>query len=130
MYFELKTGLILSHTALTHYHTMPHFDTLKIYSYGKNIVRKREISCNKQFLLFSGHFPPYMAFIFHLNLFPKDNLDSSKPNEFADNNFKVDENGRKFSKHVGNTVGKGEIACYTQCLLYPQCFQKACTADM
>ena len=29
-------------------------------------------------------------------------------------------NGKK------NTVGKGEIACYKQFLLFPQCFQKAC----
>ena len=26
---------------------------------------------------------------------------------------------------VENTVGKGEIACYEQFLLFPQCFQKA-----
>ena len=29
---------------------------------------------------------------------------------FADDNFKFDENGRKLSKQVENTVGKGEIA--------------------
>ena len=29
------------------------------------------------------------------------------------------------SKWVENTVGKGEIACYEQFLLFPQCFQKA-----
>ena len=46
--------------------------------------------------------------------------------EFADDNFKFDENGRKLSKQVENTVGKGEIACYEQFLLFPQCFQKAC----
>ena len=46
--------------------------------------------------------------------------------EFADNNFKFDENGRKLSKWVENTVGKGEIARYEQFLLFPQCFQKAC----
>ena len=45
---------------------------------------------------------------------------------FADNNFKFDENGRKLSKRVENTVGKGEIAHYEQFLLFPQCFQKAC----
>ena len=28
-----------------------------------------------------------------------------------------------------NTVGKEEIACYEQFLLFPQCFQKTCTAD-
>ena len=49
--------------------------------------------------------------------------------EFADNNFKVDENGRKFSKWIENTVGKGEIARSEQFLLFQKCFQKACTAD-
>ena len=46
--------------------------------------------------------------------------------EFADDNFIFDENGRKLSKRVENTVGKGEIARYEQFLLFPQCFQKAC----
>ena len=45
---------------------------------------------------------------------------------FADDNFKFDENGRKFSKRVGNTVGKGDIARYEQFVLFPQCFQKTC----
>ena len=34
-------------------------------------------------------------------------------------------NGRKLFKPVQNTVGKGEIACYEQFLLFQQCFQKA-----
>ena len=59
--------------------------------------------------------------------FPKRQiLDSSKLKEFADDNFKFDENGRKLSKRIENTVGKGEIARYEQFLLFPQCFQKAC----
>ena len=33
--------------------------------------------------------------------------------------FNVDENGKKFSKQVENTVGKGEIAHYEQFLLFP-----------
>ena len=49
-------------------------------------------------------------------------LDSSKLNEFEDDNFKFDEKGRKFSTWVENTVGKGEIARYEQFLLFPQCF--------
>ena len=53
-------------------------------------------------------------------------LDSFKLKEFADDNFKFDENGRKLSKRVENTVGKGEIARYEQFLLFPQCFQNAC----
>ena len=45
--------------------------------------------------------------------FPKRQvLDSSKLKEFADDNSKFDEKGRKFSKQVENTVQKGEIACY------------------
>ena len=28
-----------------------------------------------------------------------------------------------FFRRVENTVGKGEIACYKQFLLFPQCFQ-------
>ena len=39
-------------------------------------------------------------------------LDSSKLKEFADDNFKFDENGRKLYKQVKNTVGKGEIVRY------------------
>ena len=66
----------------------------------------------------------------YLNPFPsKKNLDYSELKEFADDNFKFDENDRKFSKMVENTVGKGEIARYKQFLLFPQCFQKTCTAD-
>ena len=51
--------------------------------------------------------------------FPKQkNLDSSKLKEL-DNNFKFNQNGRKLSKWVENTVGKGEIARYEQFLLFP-----------
>ena len=51
---------------------------------------------------------------------------SSKLKQSADDNLKFDENSRKFSKRVENTVGKGEIARYEQFLLFPHCFQKAC----
>ena len=34
-----------------------------------------------------------------------------------------------FYVRVYNAVGKGEIARYEQFLLFPQCFQKACTTD-
>ena len=56
-----------------------------------------------------------------INPFPNDKLFYfSKMKEFADNSFKFDENGRKFSNRVENTVGKGEITCYEQFLLFPQ----------
>ena len=44
--------------------------------------------------------------------------------DFADNNFKFDENGGKFSEWVENAERKGEIACYKQFLLFPQNFSK------
>ena len=63
--------------------------------------------------------------------FPKRQiLDLSKLKELADDNFIFDENDRKLSKRVENTVGRGEIACCEQFLLFPQYFQKASTADM
>ena len=51
-------------------------------------------------------------------------LDSAKLKEFADDNFKFDENGRKLSKWVENTVEKGEIALYDQFLFFPLVFFK------
>ena len=51
-----------------------------------------------------------------------DDLDHSS--RYAEDNFSFDENGRKFSKEVDNTVGKGEIARFKQFLLFPQCFPK------
>ena len=72
----------------------------------------------------------YILFIKCILLFPKQRiLDSSKLKEFADDNFEIGENGRKFSKQIENTAGKGEIARYEQFLLFPQCFLKTCTAD-
>ena len=64
------------------------------------------------------------------NPFPKRQiLVSSKLKNNADDNFKFDENGRKFYKRAENTMGKVEIDRYEQYLLYPQCFQDTCSAD-
>ena len=43
----------------------PPFQCTEDYIAVKNIVRKGEIACNKQFLLFSQCCPPYVALIFH-----------------------------------------------------------------
>ena len=65
-----------------------------------------------------------------MGLNKRQTLDFSKLKEFADDNFKFDENGRKFSKCVENNVRKGEIARDEQFLLFfPRCFQKTCSAD-
>ena len=62
-----------------------------------------------------------------LTLSKRQNLDDST--KLADDNFKFDENGRKLSMRVENTVGKGEISHYEQFLLFQHCFQKTSTAD-
>ena len=50
--------------------------------------------------------------------------------KLKDDDSKCDESGRKLSKWVENTMGKGEIAYYEQFLHFPQCFQKTCTAGL
>ena len=70
-----------------------------------------------------------LVILLFVNPFPNDKFYSSKLEELADNNFKFNENGREFPIWLENTVGKGEIA-HEQFLLFPQCFQKTCTADM
>ena len=63
--------------------------------------------------------------------FPKRQiLDSPKFKAYADDNFEFYENGRKFYKAVKQQYGKGEIARHEPFLLFPQCFQNTCTADM
>ena len=52
-------------------------------------------------------------------------FDSSKLKEFANDNFEIDENGRKFSKCLENAVRRGEIAHDEQYLLFPLCFHKS-----
>ena len=64
-----------------------------------------------------------------LTHFQMTDLRSSKSKVFADDNSEFNENRRKLSKPVENTVGKGEIARYEQFLLFPHCFQKTCSAD-
>ena len=57
-----------------------------------------------------------------LNLSQTTNFRPFQTEAFADDDFKLDENGRKVFERVENTEGKGEIACYEQFLLFPQCF--------
>ena len=88
---------------------------------------KGENAGHQHFLLFPQFFLPDQKQKSSFNPLPDNKiLDSSKLKEFADDNFKFDKNGRKLSKQVENTVGKGESARYEQFLLFPKCFQMAC----
>ena len=86
----------------------------------KNWWKKDKIPNNSIFYLSQNIFQ-------HINPLPDNKIsDWSKLKWIEDDIFKFDENIRKFSKRVENTVGKREIARYEQFLLFPQCFQKAC----
>ena len=61
---------------------------------------------------------------YHLTHYQTTNFRLFKLKDFADDNFKFDENSKKLSEWVQNTVGRGEIARYEQFLLFPPCFQK------
>ena len=78
-----------------------------------------------------GNFLPFSQCFQLLNPLPDNKiLDWSKLKQIEDDIFKCDENSRKFSKRVDNTVGKEEIAHYEQFLLFLQCFQKACFLEV
>ena len=63
-------------------------------------------------------------YILTLTLSQTTNFRLFKPKEFADDNFRFDESGRKFSKWEENNVEKGDIAGYEQFFLLPQCFKR------
>ena len=68
---------------------------------------------------------PISSFILLPKPFPKQKIvDFSKPREFVDDSFEFGAIGRKFSKRVENTVGKGEIAHNKYFLLFPILFSK------
>ena len=53
---------------LTHYHTMPHFDTLKIYSCGKHFEKRRNCLQQAIFFFLAMFCTPYYSYsFFHLN---------------------------------------------------------------
>ena len=110
----------------------------KFSKWVENTVGKGEIARYEQFLLFpqcfqKACFPGASKGVIAwewVNPFVNGKFKTSKLKEFADDNLKFDDNDRKFSKWVENTVGKGEIAHNEQFLLFPRCFQKTYTADM
>ena len=105
-----------------------HVETRPLFWEGLSTMRR---SFNKlvRSLACTPYNCPLACSPYHYNHFSftrRQILHSSKLKGFADDNFSFDKNGRKVSKWVENTVGKGEIARYEQFLLFPQCFQKSC----
>ena len=75
--------------------------------------------------IFSIWWSPKFCHLEKSYTFPKwQILESFKLKQFADENSKFDENDRKLSKWVENTVGKGEIAHYEQFLFFPVFFKR------
>ena len=102
--------------------------------YRKGIIHYRDAVKRKPLLSECGLFLSFLCISsdvsLSLNSFPKDKFKTRlNLKEFAENNFKFDKKMAELSKWVENTVGKGEIARHEQFLLFPQCFQKTCSAD-
>ena len=74
---------------------------------------------------FTSHFFPLSdAWTKPFNPFPNNKFRRFQTEKkFADGNFKFDVNGRKFSKRVENTVGKGELLV-TSDFSFPTVFSK------
>ena len=95
----------------------------------QNILKNIFLSYPSRFCIFESK--TATVWQSHIKPFPQQQiLYSSKLKDTADNDFKFEENGGKCSSRVENSVGKGEIAQYDQFLLFPQCFQKTCIANM
>ena len=102
---------------------MPHFSTEFLL---------RPANCSQAVAATCSAHVWYSHNVFHPFVNPFPNCKFSKCpilKEFTEDNFKFDENGRKFSKRLENTAGKKEIAHYEQFLLFLQCFQKTYTPD-
>ena len=84
-------------------------------------LQRKSVSPFADAILYLDCAPTYSTI--SLTLSQTTNFRHFKLKEFADNNFKFDENGRKFSKRVENTVGKGEIGRYEH-LPFPTVFSK------
>ena len=107
------------------------FDKCTVLSSGKELRKNRLICSPKLPSLWAQYTVPRIDWPVFNPLPKRQILDSSKVKVFAGDNFKLDKNGRKFSKWIENTVGKGEIARHEQFFLFPQCFQKAsCTESL
>ena len=91
--------------------------------------------------MFSLHidadFVIFVAFDFYIKQLPSIGLIFLMLTHYQTRNFRLFQTERvckqqfqilrKWQKVIQeNTVGKGEITCYEQFLLFPQCFQKAC----
>ena len=57
---------LVSLNDLTHYHTMTHFDALKMYSCGKHCEKKEKLLVTSNFSFSYFVFYPIKALIFHL----------------------------------------------------------------
>ena len=67
----------------------------------------------------------FFAYFNYFNqLLPKQQILDSKLKGFEDDNFKFDENGRKFSKRVENTVGKGRNCSIRAISPFPTVFKR------
>ena len=104
----------------THYHTMPHFDALKIHSCGKHYEKRR--NCLEQAIspfltMFSTLHGTYFSFWMHFKMSSAIcfNLDQSKILS-SGNGFEIFEMVIKISKQMKAFIGIYCISKSTECL--------------
>ena len=63
--------VLKAYSYLTHYHTIPHFDALKIHSYGKYCEKRRYCllkAISRFFTMFSTLYGTYFLFLIHFKM--------------------------------------------------------------
>ena len=94
----------------------------------KALLEKEKMLITSIFSFPRNFFYPFKDNGYPLTLYQTINFGLFQIEVICRQQFQIWWNVRKFSKWVENS-GKGEIAGYKQFFLFPQCFQKICTAD-
>ena len=99
-------------------------ETIKFCSVKKNLLNALTIGID--WIITARVFNPFQTIHAQLVEFftKQQTLDFTKSKELAENDFKFNKIGSKFSKWVENTVGKGEIAESRTISPFPTVFSK------
>ena len=121
-----QSKILMFSEELTLYHTVPTFNNPRGRSLLKTLWEKEKMLVASIFSFSHNVFCCTKDRNHHLAHYQTTNFRLFQTERVCRQQFQYDENGRKLSKQVENTVGKGEIALFEQFLLFLQCFQKGC----
>ena len=112
------------------------FPTVLFKHYFTRVIKSQDYDLNLECALIKKKLlTPYcilksILMTYRFNPFAKTNFRVFQTERVCRQQFQIWRKWQKVIQRVENTLGKAEIARYEQFLLFPQCFQKACTADM